>query len=183
MIEKLKAIKYIYILLFVGLFFLWSCRKKEKYPAIPQIQFKSFVKILTNNGIDDKGILAITFTDGDGDVGLDAKDTVAPFNKAGEFYYNFFIKYYEKRKGVITRVDSAVCTSGGIGLPITHDSRIPRLALEGDKSPLKGTIEIKMAFNNPCSVYDTILFEAYIADRAKNLSNKIKTSEIIVKKR
>lgn len=179
----MNSLKYIFLFALAGSLLLYGCRKKEKYPAVPQIQFKSFTKIISGNGVDDKGILAITFTDGDGDVGLDVKDTNAPFNKGSEFYYNFFIKYFEKHSGIATRVDSSYCISGGFGIPITHDSRIPRLALEGDKNPLKGIIEINIAFNNPCSNYDTIMFEVYIADRAKNLSNKITTPEIIVKKR
>jgi len=149
-----------------------SCIKREEYPETPYIEFLDFAKIRNTAGIDSAGVLKLSFTDGDGDIGLAPGDTFAPFNKESEFYNNFFIRYFEKQKGVVTEVV----------LPTPNNSRIPLLTPKGQNKALKGEIEIGLFINNPYSLYDTILFEAYILDRALNKSNVITTPEIILKK-
>jgi len=75
-----------------------SCKKKENFSDIPYIEFVSFAKIQTSTGVDDKGILEFSFTDGDGDIGLHNWDTVAPYD------YNLFISYFEKQNGEFKEV-------------------------------------------------------------------------------
>jgi hypothetical protein len=133
----------------------------------------SLTKISNNTTIDDKGVLKIFFTDGDGDLGLADFDTMPPFNKNSEYYYNYFITYFEKQHGTFKKVD----------LPVTFNSRIPRIASKGNSKSIKGEIDLEIYINNPFSTYDTIRFEASICDRALHMSNVITTSEIIIKKR
>lgn len=152
--------------------FFLGCTKEEVFPVEPNITFISFTKIDNNSPIDDKGILKIFFTDGDGDLGLDNGDTLPPFDKNSIYYYNYFIKYFEKKHGSFVEVQ----------LPVTFNSRIPRLEPSGNNNSIKGEIELELYINNPFSVFDTIRFEAYIVDRALNKSNVIVTPEIIVKK-
>ncbi|MEI6124448.1 MAG: hypothetical protein WCQ95_12560 [Bacteroidota bacterium] len=151
---------------------LFSCTKEESFPPEPYIEYLSFAKIQNSSAIDNKGILKIYFTDGDGDIGLSKKDTIAPFDKSSTFYYNFFITYFEKQHGQFIKVIPSV----------TFNSRIPVLTPTGNNKSLKGEIEIEVYFNNPFSLYDTIKFEANIADRALHISNTIITPEIVVKK-
>jgi hypothetical protein len=153
-------------------FLLNGCTKEEVFPPEPAISFISFTKKANVTPIDDKGILKIFFTDGDGDLGLDEGDTIAPFDKNSVFYYNFFIKYFEKQHGTFVPVN----------LPVTFNSRIPRLESKGNSKSVKGEIELEVYINNPFSAFDTIQFEASIADRSLNISNVITTPEIIVKK-
>ncbi len=159
-------------LFFILMITLINCRKPEEFPIEPKIEFVSLTKIPTPNGIDDKGILTISFTDGDGDVGLSESDTLSPFDTSSVYYYNFFIDYFEKKQGVYTKVD----------LPFSINSRIPVLNSSGSTKPLKGTIEIELFINNILSPYDTIRFECSICDRALHMSNKIVTSEIVINK-
>lgn len=154
------------------LFLLQNCRKPEEFPSIPYLEFVSFAKITTPNGIDDKGILTLFFTDGDGDMGLSESDTLSPYNADSEFHYNFFIDYFEKQNGTFVKVD----------LPFSLNSRIPILNTTDNSRPLKGNIEIELFINNILSPYDTIRFECKICDRALNISNQIVTPEIIIKK-
>ena len=61
--------------------FLFSaCTKHEVYSVIPAIEYKSFEKIPSNTGADNKAYMTITFTDGDGDIGLNPEDTFPPYN-------------------------------------------------------------------------------------------------------
>jgi len=160
---------------FTGIIFYVSCKKPEKYSPIPYIENPSLVKILNGSGIDDKGILKFSFTDGDGDIGLAQSDTFPPFNKGSKFYNNMFLTYYEKQKGIYIAVP----------LPLDIQSsnyRIPVITPDGENKSIKGYIEVELFINNFLSVYDTIAFDVSIADRALNVSNTIRTPDIIVKK-
>lgn len=164
--------KILLILVFSISAFLFSCREKVKYPVIPFIEYADFTKIPTTNNIDDKGILKFSFTDGDGDIGLAPADTLFPFDPGSQWYYNLFIIYYEKQNGIYVAVD----------LPMTNNSRIPVITPEGENKSIKGDIEVELFINNPTSSYDTICFDVQIADRALNLSNTIRTPDIVIQK-
>jgi len=149
-----------------------SCKQKEEYPVIPYIQFKSFVKINNSSGKDDKGILTISFTDGDGDIGLSQSDTLPPFDSKSEYYYNFITKYFEQQNDTLIEVT----------FPDTLNARIPVITPKGNNKNIKGEIEIKIFINNTRSKFDTIAFEVYIYDRALHKSNVITTPRIIINK-
>ncbi len=160
------------IILFFGIVFCFSCKKPEQYPVIPYIEYTDFTKISNNRGVDEKGILKFSFTDGDGDIGLAPSDTLSPFNPGSQFYYNLFITYYEKQHGIYVAVN----------LPMTNNSRIPVITPTGQNKSIKGFVEIELFINNPSTTFDTIAYDVTIADRAFNLSNTIRTPDIIVKK-
>jgi hypothetical protein len=164
--------KILLILVFLVAVCLFSCKEKIKYPVIPYIEYVSFSKIATTSGIDDKGILKFSFTDGDGDIGLAPEDTLYPFDPGSQWYYDLFVIYYEKQKGDYVPVE----------LPLTINSRIPVITPDGENKSIKGDIEVELFINNPISSYDTICFDVQIADRALNVSNTIRTPDIIVNK-
>lgn len=164
--------KILLILVFSLSAFLFSCREKIKYPIIPYIEYVDFVKYPNAQGIDNKGILKFSFTDGDGDIGLGPSDTLFPYNPGSQWYYNLFVTYYEKQNGDYVAVV----------LPMTNNSRIPVITPEGENKSIKGDIEVELFINNPTSPYDTICFDVQIADRALNTSNIIRTPDIIVNK-
>ena len=92
-------IQIIVVLLF-GLM-LSSCIEKQQYPDEPIIEYKDFLITTNAQGFDQTGYFIIGFTDGDGDIGLDQGDTLAPYNPGSDYYYNFFITIYEK--SMVTR--------------------------------------------------------------------------------
>jgi hypothetical protein len=152
--------------------FLSGCTKEEVFPPEPAITFISFTKTLSNLPYDDKGVLKIFFTDGDGDLGLDESDSMPPFDKNSIYYYNFFIKYFEKQHGIFVEVS----------LPMVLYARIPRIESKGNSPSIKGEIELELNYNNYLSPFDTVKLEASICDRALHMSNVITVPEIIVKK-
>ena len=161
------------IIFFAGVIFLTSCKKPETYPIVPHIDFSSFTKLQNAEGVDEKGILELSFTDGDGDIGLSPDDSLPPFNKGSIYYYDFFIKYYRKQKGVFVADTS-----------VHNNSRLPLVTPNGSNKAIKGTIDIDLFINNPippANKYDTICYDVYIVDRALNQSNTIRTPDIIVK--
>ena len=50
-----------------------ACLRTEEFPPEPRITFKAF------NLVGDSASIVITFTDGDGDVGLNPGDTFPPY--------------------------------------------------------------------------------------------------------
>ncbi len=154
------------------MFFLASCLKREEYPIEPHIEFVNFIKLVSDAGIEDKGVLTFSFTDGDGDIGLSAADTFPPFHSEGDYYYNLYIFYKEMQNGVLTLID----------LPQPFHTRLPVITPSGRNKAIKGEMEIKLDIYNPISTFDTICFEFYIVDRALHVSNTISTPLIVVQK-
>ncbi len=151
-----------------------SCEKQSAYPSTPAIEFKSFEKIPNGTNIDDKGSISITFTDGDGDMGLNPSDTNPPFDKNGQNYFNYIIRFIEKQNGKFVDITDS--------LPMTLNVRFPRIESKTKTQSLKGYIEFEIFINNYGSTFDTVKFDVYIMDRALHKSNTITTPEIVVNK-
>ena len=168
----IKVLKNTWILFFIPL--IYSCHKSTDFSTTPAIIYKNFLQHKTSKGKDSTGVLTISFTDGDGDIGLGEGDTLYPYNRGNEFYYNFIIKYFEKQKGVF-KEDTLFFKS---------NARIPNLTPQGKNTALKGEISYELFDINytSTSTHDTIRYEAYIVDRALNKSNVITTDEIIISK-
>jgi len=156
----------------ISMIFLSACTKHETYSVIPEITYKSFDKIPTSTGIDNKAYLTISFTDGDGDIGLNPEDTFSPYNPGSPYYYNYIIDYYEQKNDTFVKID----------LPITNNSRIPYVKADLAERGIKGEITIELFFNNIMSNADSIRYELYIIDRSLHKSNVITTPSIFVKK-
>ena len=150
---------------------LWGCGHREVFPVEPHIEFVRLDKIDNGTGVDNQADLVIYFEDGDGDIGLDETDTDSIFAIGSEYYYDFFIHYYEKQDGVWTEVE----------LPTPLHARLPHLS-ENVPEAIKGEITITTFINNYLSPYDTIMLSCYLVDRALHVSNTITTPEIIVQK-
>jgi len=154
--KKIKSLLLVVLLV--------SCVKQDQYPVEPYIEFVSFEKIDNGSGTDNEGILTISYTDGDGDLGnLDEKDSTT----------NYFIIYQEKQNGVYVTPE----------LLDGFNASLPRFVASDNKQSIDGTIERKLIFNNKNSTFDTVRFECWLTDRANHKSNRILTPEIIVKKK
>jgi len=168
---KRVLMKTLFTIILSGLLFS-ACTKHEVYSPIPEIAYKSFEKIPSNTGADNKAYLTITFKDGDGDIGLSPEDTFPPYNPGSKYYYNFFIDYYELEGDSFVKID----------LPITNNSRIPYVEPNLAELGITGEIEIELYINNIMSSADSIRYEMYIVDRALHKSNVITTPSIYVQK-
>jgi len=167
--------------------FMFSCQKFEEYPLEPNIAFESFTLFVdtisdgdTVKAVTNRGVLAISYTDGDGDLGLRSEDTLYPFNSGSPYYYNIIVSYYEKQNGIFVKVP--VTNPSGDVDTINFNGRFPFLTPFGIHKAIKGIINDTLPVNNPNSTFDTIKFSVYIYDRALNKSNEIETSEIVILK-
>lgn len=160
---------------------VFACRRFEEYPPEPSITYMGFaVELDTTNRTIDYGTLSFGYLDGDGDIGLDENDTISPFGAGDEYYYNLIISYFEIQHGDTVRVFPLTPNADDSYDTTSFNARIPRLldASQGERS-VEGVINYRMLINNPFSDFDTIMFRAYIIDRALHKSNEIKTDLII----
>ena len=159
---------------------IFSCKKSQTFEDTPYIEYRKFEQLKNAEGKDSIGILHFYFRDGDGDLGLQARDTFPPFNKEGDHYYNFIISYFEKQQGEWVKIAPPPPFPGGD--TVSNSSRIPYLTPEGQIKTLEGDLFMELFTNNPFSPYDTIKYEFSIEDRALNRSNQESTPEIVLSK-
>jgi hypothetical protein len=158
-------IRYAIIMLLIGILAV-GCLKRKEYSTTPQITYNSFQLFQNVAGNDSVAFLQVSYTDGDGNIGLSQGDTLAPYT--GQFYYNCFVEYYELQNGVWVK-------------PVLNPPfyyRIP--PLNDNEHAIEGTIDIRLnaPFVSP-SAFDTIKYSITIADRALNLSNTVETPVFI----
>ncbi len=173
--------KLIPFFLIISLIAVHACKKYEDYPPEPKIEFLDFVLLRDAQGIDQRGVLRFSFTDGDGNIGLYDYDSVPPYD------YNLFIRYFEQKNGKFEEVflitPSYINDSTIVYDTATFNGRIPILTPAGKNKSISGEIEDTLFVNNPLSPFDTIMFEVSIKDRVLNESNTIQTPPIVIKKR
>lgn len=151
---------------------LSSCLKPEEYPLEPIITYERFT------ASNDSATLVVSFTDGDGDIGLNEGDTTGDFAPNKVFHYNLFVEYYEK-DDALGWVKGQTLT----GEDIEFLYRIPNLTPNGKNKALKGEIEVTIepTYYNPFSTQsDTIMYKISLADRSLKTSNVVE-SEIITR--
>lgn len=163
MSKLIKISSFVFLIVF-----LVSCIKRKEYPKEPVIKFLSF------DQTPDSAFLNFSFTDGDGDLGLNANDTTAPYNIKGTDFYNIYISYFEKENGVFKLVT--------LSSPFNY--RFPRIESQSKTNELVGKMKIKIPapyYNPLLSVGDTVKYEFYIADRALNKSNITSSGDVVIK--
>lgn len=158
---KNPGFKYL-LLVFLAVLIIGSCQKEDVYPIIPEIEYDGFVKLWNPQlMIFERGVFAISFKDGDGDIGLRSNDTVAPYD------FNLIINYYELQNGDSVRV--VISDSN------EFNARVPMLTPQGSNKSISGLIEDTLFMYNYQSTFDTIMFDACLIDRALHKSNVVST--------
>jgi hypothetical protein len=157
----------LFIFLVIISFFGASCIKRKEFPNEPIIKYLDFIQT------KDTAYLRFSFTDGNGDLGLDQADTLSPFEIKGSNYYNVYIKYFERVNGAFKE----------ISLSAPYNYRFKRISSPGRSKALEGEMKIKI----PAPYYspllepgDTVKYEFYIKDRTLNSSNTESTGPVII---
>ena len=150
---------------------LTGCIKEEQYPVVPHIDFGSFATLKDVTGKDSLGAVTISYTDGDGNIGLFAFDTVEPRK------YNFYLKFMQYVNNELVEVVP-------VDSNVTFNARIPLLTPVGRNKNIKGdiTMYLELYFARQILDSDTVAFEIYIKDRDLNTSNVVETPLFILKR-
>lgn len=162
----MKALKYT---LFLSITMIIACTKPPDYSDTPEIAFISYSNSTMTQGSQNEEFttLTISFTDGDGDIGIDDEPTV-------------FFKDLRDGTEIITAAATPI-PEQGVGNGISGEMYIkvnttccihpdPLLAPDGCGAPFEATGITK----------DTLVYEVYIKDRAGNKSNVIETGPLIL---
>jgi hypothetical protein len=154
------------ILLLISTIVIVSCYKTPEYPIEPEIKFIAY-SVTQPYIVADTGILRISFTDGDGDLG----------------------KLSNSDSGTLSKIFIKELKYGLSKIP----QPIPIIPQKGTTKAISGTIDIYLAGTSgvglfdatSCLLYqhplDTLQFEIYIQDRAGNKSNLITIPPLIIK--
>ncbi len=163
-----KISLFLLILLFGG---LTGCIKEQQYPVEPHIEYLSFATDTSVDGKDSLGLISISYTDGDGNIGLFTWDTVEPLK------YNYYLKFMQQINGQMVEVTPADPN-------VNFNARIPLLTPEGRNKNIKGEIKmtLELYFARQILQSDIIAFEIYIKDRDLNKSNVIITPAFKIRK-
>ena len=158
-----------FLLLFV-IVGLSSCLKRVDFPNRPDVEFIGlYFNPNASNVLDSLGMVSFRFTDGDGNLGLNDEDSEGQFALGQPYYYNLFVRYFEKRNGVYEEF---------VTDPPFH-SRFERLSSAGVDNALEGRMDVRIDAR-PGSPYDTVRYEIYIVDRDLQHSDTIVTPDIVL---
>jgi hypothetical protein len=147
-----------------------GCLPEPAFPDEPTLGFVSF-EATALGGRE----LVLSFTDGDGDFGLDQGDTLAPdFCAVCPHHQNLHCEYEELREGVWTAIPLDPAAGQ---VPFYY--RIPRVTPSGANPALNGTVAVDMPTWYLPTAYDTMRFRVRIWDRALNASNEVTTPAFV----
>ena len=163
-----------------------SCQKPVEFPVEPKIAYEGFTYLFNaDSTFSGEGVISFSYTDGDGDLGLDDNDTLPPFGFNDTHYYNMVIDYLKSENGVFVKtplLSPHVPTGPADTLvlfdTVTFNARFKRLRDSEEPRAISGTMDYKLTVQNPFSPNDTVKFEIRILDRALHESNVIQTEAI-----
>ncbi len=173
-LNSTSKLYFIFLIFAIGL--LFSCSKEKNYPVEPIIEYKEFIY----NYNTQKASLVISFTDGDGDIGLRSDQIYPPFDSTSIYHYNYYIYIYEKINGnFIPFVVFNPSTQQNDTIIFKY--RIPYIEPVSANGSLKGEFSTRLDIDLmlPYLHSDTVKFDAYIYDRKLHKSNTISTAEIV----
>lgn len=145
-----------------------ACERAKNLPPEPYVELREYeLRKESISGIEQEFLwLKVYFYDGDGNIGLEPSDTLAPNHCAAcPHYHNLFINFYSKVNGVFET-------------PFPYNSRFESLTPDAQNKLVEGYIEYKIDVFNRLS--DTVMVELYVEDRDLNKSNTIQTPEVFV---
>lgn len=152
---------------------VYACEPDEVgFSDIPVIAFESLEVFKDVNGKDSMITLAITYQDGDGDIGLTATDTAPPFNFGSPFFHNLPVTYLvENSNGEYEEL-----LSPGSDKPYGNQhERVPNLTPEGKYKAIEGMLYVDLIANPENARPNKVKFEVNLIDRNLNVSNTVVT--------
>jgi len=154
-----------------------GCKDEPSISEIPQINFQKVSLYKNIKGNDSMIVLSIDYQDGNGDIGLDPKDTLPPFNYGGSGFYNLFVTYSVYDCLNWQRIVRPLSLD-----TINYHQRIPRLNQSESARRISGTLDLRI----PASPYPglkpaKVKFGCLLMDRSLNKSNPIQSNDINLK--
>ena len=165
-----------YALILFGISFLFAgCLERESFPDEPR---------LLSGRLDVAGTgatLALSFTDGDGNFGLEEGDTSGLFAPCIR-RWNLHIIWWRFQKDIAGELFKRkyVCFDHGFDVPFYYV--VPWAKPTGQDQTQEGVISIDMPIWNlgdNVNGFDTVLFKVKIVDRDMNESNVVEVGPLV----
>lgn len=167
-LKEMKDLKYIAVLALLSFSVLPSCVKEKEFPTTPAIKFLHY-----DAYTPDSADCVISFTDGDGDIGILEGDATTP----NDFQLKYL--YKDTTDGLFKPFDAIDSTLAMDTLFYSY--RVPNLTPDGQYKALDGEIRAKLrAAPIYYPLHTIVKFEIMLRDRAGNYSNRVMTNEIII---
>ena len=162
-----------------------ACQKPVEYPIEPKIAYEGFTYLMNpDSTFSGEGVISFSYTDGDGDLGLDDADTLPPFGFNDAHYYNMVVDYMKCVNGEFVKTPLLSWNAQTQSYDtVSFNARFKRLRDSEDPKAISGTMDYKLTVQNPFSPNDTVKFEIRILDRALHESNVIQTEPIFTGRR
>jgi len=156
------------------LLLLFSCKiDAPMFPNEPIVKLEK-VEQYQRNGKDSSVVITLSYSDGDGDIGLNPSDTFPPFNFGSPYFYNLIVKVYEVESGMQLPIIIPLTTD-----TIFFNDRITNLTPTGKNKSITGNISINLnAIPYPGILPDTMIYKIKIIDRKLNVSNEVETQPL-----
>lgn len=162
-----------------------ACQKPVEYPIEPKIAYEGFTYLMNpDSTFSGEGLISFSYTDGDGDLGLDDADTLSPFGFNDAHYYNMVVDYLKCVNGEFVKTPLLSWNAQTQSYDtVSFNARFKRLRDSEEPKAISGTMDYKLTVQNPFSPNDTVKFEIRIFDRALHESNVILTEPIFTGRR
>lgn len=160
------------LILFGISFILSGCLERENFPDEPR---------LLAGRLDVAGsgaTMVLSFTDGDGNFGLEDGDTTGLFNPCIR-RWNLYAEYYEKQNGQWILVSIDPCDGPFPDSDVAFYYRVPWARPSGQDQTQEGELLVDMPIWNLPSDFDTVLFKVKIVDRDMNESNLLEVGPLV----
>lgn len=152
------------LILFTAAVIFFSCRKPPEFPIEPEITFKDFVVT------GDSATITISFTDGDGDIGLRDSDTTGNFSSDKKTHYNLYLEYLEQEGGTFVQ--------RSLFVPFYY--RVPYITQESKNKALEGDISVVISPSYyATNALDSFKYSIQLVDRELHESNIVETPILI----
>ena len=168
------------VILILALWGLAACQEKMEFPEEPEISYEGIDYVMgADSTLTGEVVLYFSYTDGDGDLGLDDSDTIYPFGPHDPHYYNLIVDYLKWDGTSFVETPLIYWNQQTQTFDtVSFNARFKRLVFNDEVKPIQGTIDYKMLLFNPLSPNDRIKLRVHILDRALHESNSIETESI-----
>ena len=157
---------------------IFSCKKETSSNPIPTLELKGYQVLSDSVGKDSLIRINLSYSDGDGNLGLEDDNLSYPFGYNDPYFYNLFVDYYIEENGVFVKKENPLSPTKDT---IAFNERIQNITPTGKVKWVYGDISI----NIPAFPYGLkpkkVMFKCRLVDRDINISETVETPAIDLK--
>lgn len=150
---------------------------KDTIPSPPTLVFNGIYPYNSGFGYDSFVEVDVSFSDADGDIGLEDSDTLFPFGGGDPAFYNLLVYYQDKKNGQWRYPMNPLL---GPNDTLVLHQRLKNLTPTGKNKSIEGDLTVVIPARPYSYRGDSVRFEIQLIDRALHRSNKMITSAILL---